>query len=158
MIIIADSSTLIALLDVGRISLLFDLFGSVVITPEVYREITVRDIHNETITRWIASGKLSLRTVAHDERYTMLIRRLDSGESESIALAKRDDLPLIIDEKKGRSIARSLGIPIIGLVGILLKLIDKGYLSRAEAIIVVEEIEANDFRMSMELKRLILDR
>ncbi len=155
MIIIADSSTLIALLDAGRISLLFDLFGTVVITPEVYREITVRDVHRETITRWIVSGKLSLKSVAHDERYTMLIKRLDPGESESIALARQDGLPLIIDEKKGRSVARSLGIPIIGLVGILLKLIDKGILSRAEAIVVVEKIEANSFRMSKELKGLI---
>ncbi len=155
MIIIADSSTLIALLDAGRISLLFDLFGTVVITPEVYREITVREIHKETITRWIVSGKLSLKTVAHDERYTMLTKRLDPGESESIALARQDGLPLIIDEKKGRSVARSLGIPIIGLVGIFLKLIDKGILSRAEAIVVVEEIEANGFRMSKALKGLI---
>jgi len=155
MIIIADSSTLIALLDVGQISLLFDLFGTVVITPEVYREITVRDVHRETITRWIVSGKLSLKSVAHDERYTMLIKRLDPGESESIALAGQDNLPLIIDEKKGRSVARSLGIPIIGLVGILLKLIDKDILSRTEAIIVIEEIEENGFRMSKELKGLI---
>ena len=47
---------------------------------------------------------------------------LDQAESEAIALAHA--LPkslLAIDEKAGRKIAQSLGIEIIGLVGILIR-------------------------------------
>ncbi|MEM8900486.1 MAG: DUF3368 domain-containing protein, partial [Bacteroidota bacterium] len=46
---------------------------------------------------------------------------LDKGEASAIALSKeiQPDF-LAIDEKKGRSIAISMGIPVIGLLGILL--------------------------------------
>ena len=39
-IVIADSSTLIALLDTDNFSLLFELFEKIIITDAVYSEIT----------------------------------------------------------------------------------------------------------------------
>ena len=103
----------------------------------------------------MAEGQLKLIAIEHGDMYEMLRKRLDRGESESIALAKKLGFPLIIDERKGRKIAQSLGINIIGLVGILLKLLEKKILSKEEAIKIVEEVEANSFRLSDGLKALI---
>lgn len=154
-IIIADSSTLIALLDTDHFSLLFELFEEIVISDEVYREITEKFDHKEKIDSCIVSNRVSLATVEHDDRYEMLRRRLDGGESESIALAKKLTLPLIIDEKKGRKIAQSLGIDIIGFVGIVLKLLEKEIISKSTATEIVEQVEENGFRLSDGLKALI---
>ncbi len=45
---------------------------------------------------------------------------LDLGESEAIALALETAADiLIIDEKRGRLKARELGIPTVGLIGII---------------------------------------
>ena len=154
-IIIADSSTLITLLDTQNSSLLFQLFEEIIITDEVYEEITHTLYHKDKINHYLAEGQLKLIAIEHGDMYEMLRKRLDRGESESIALAKKLGFPLIIDERKGRKIAQSLGINIIGLVGILLKLLEKKILSKEEAIKIVEEVEANSFRLSDGLKALI---
>ena len=154
-IIIADSSTLITLLDTDNFSLLFDLFKEIVITDEVYSEITQKFYHKEKIDAYIVSSRLKLIAIEHNEMYEMLRKRLDRGESESIALAKKLGLPLIIDERKGRKIAQSLEIKIIGFVGIVLKLLEKEIISKTEALKIVKQVEENDFRLSDGLKALI---
>ncbi len=156
-IIIADSSTLITLLDTDNFSLLFDLFEEIIITDEVYNEITQKFYHKEKIDSYILSSKLKLIAIEHNDMYEMLRKRLDGGESESIALAKKLELPLIIDERKGRKIAQSLEINIIGFVGIVLKLLEKEIISKNRAIKIVKQVEENDFRLSDGLKALIYD-
>ncbi len=69
-------------------------------------------------------------------------------------MAKRSSLPLMIDEKKGRAIAKSLGI---GLVGIILKLMDVKVVTKDRVIEIIDEVEANNFRLSNELKKLIYE-
>ena len=154
-IIIADSSTLITLLDTNNFSLLFELFEEIIISDAVYSEITQKFYHKEKIDSYILSKRLKLSSIKHDEIYEMLIKRLDKGESESIALAKKLKLPLIIDERKGRKIAKYLEIKIIGFVGIILKLLEKGIISKNRAIEIVKQVEENDFRLSSDLKDLI---
>ncbi len=154
-IVIADSSTLITLLDTNNFSLLFELFEEIIISDAVYSEITQKFYHKEKIDSYISSKRLKLSSVKHNEMYEMLIKRLDKGESESIALAKKLKLPLIIDERKGRKIAKSLEIKIIGFVGIILKLLDKKIISKDRAKEIVKEVEENDFRLSSDLKDLI---
>jgi len=154
-IIIADSSTLITLLDTDNFPLLFELFEEIIITDEVYSEITYKFNHKKTIQYYLSTNKLQLQSIEDQEIYEMLIKRLDRGESESIALAKKLELPLIIDERKGRNIAKELGIKIIDLIGIILKLMEKNIISKERAIEIVQQVEENDFRLSNGLKRLI---
>ena len=156
-IIIADSSTLITLLDTHNFSLLFELFEEIIITDKVYNEITYNIYHKEKIDGYLSSGNLSLVAIEHGDMYEMLRKRLDAGESESIALAKKLQLPLIIDERKGRKVAQSLEINIIGFVGIILKLLEKEIISKSRAVEIVEQVEENNFRLSDGLKKLIYD-
>ncbi len=154
-IIVADNSTLIALLDTNNFSLLFKLFEEIIIAKQIYDEIIYNQVHRDTIEHYIFLDKIKLQNIEEKEMYELLLKRLDAGESASIVLAKTLQLPLIIDEKKGRSIAKSLGIPIIGLVGLILKLIQKKIISKKEALEIVNNIEKNNFRLSKELKNLI---
>jgi len=85
----------------------------------------------------------------------MLRLRLDPGEAAAIALAKTRSLPLIIDERTGRKIAREHGVPIIGLIGILLKMLEKNILSKPEALRILEEAEENNFYLADALKDMI---
>jgi len=156
-IVIADSSTLIALLDTDNFSLLFELFEKIIITDAVYSEITYKYNYEQTIKHYISKNNLQIENIKEDELFEMLIKRLDIGESQSIIAAKALELPLIIDEKKGRAIAKELGIKIIGLIGIILKLIDKNIISKNQAINIIKELEENNFRISKELKKLVYE-
>jgi predicted nucleic acid-binding protein len=156
-IIIADSSTLITLLDTNNASLLFELFEEIIITDKVYEEITYNLYHKDRVDSYLLSNQFKLIAIEHNEMYDMLRKRLDAGESESIALAKKLQLPLIIDERKGRKIAKSMGVTIIGFVGIVLKLLEKEIITKSRAIKIVHQVEENDFRLSGGLKGLIYD-
>ena len=155
--VVADSSTLITLLETDNFNLLFKLFDQIIITDEVYKEITHKSQHKLTIDAGIEQSQISCQSITYDDFYAMLIKRLDRGESESIVLAKGIQIPLLIDEKKGRSIAKSLGIGIVGLIGIILKLIDSNKITKNRGIEIINEVEANNFRLSDNLKALVYE-
>ncbi|GAB6073610.1 DUF3368 domain-containing protein [Nautilia lithotrophica] len=109
--IISDSTTLIILSDLKRLDLL-TVFEKVFIPQKVYEEVIFKnDIDLPEFIEIIESPE--------NELLSNIKRILDDGESEAITLAVEKKLPLIIDEKKGRKIAKNLGIEIIGLLGIL---------------------------------------
>ena len=56
----ADSSTLITLLDMDNISLLFELFEEMIISDEVYSELTQKFYHKEKIDACLVPRKLKL--------------------------------------------------------------------------------------------------
>ena len=156
-VIVADSSTLITLLDTDNFEFIFKLFDQLIISDEVYQEVIYSGEHQVIINRHIEQSQIDKQTIEYNELYEMLIKRLDRGEAESIVLAKKSGLPLLIDEKKGRGIAKSLGINIIGLIGIILQLIKTNEISKQEAIEIVKQVEDNNFRLSEGLKKLIYD-
>lgn len=62
-------------------------------------------------------------------------------------------MPLIIDERKGRSVAASLGVKVIGLAGILVALKRTGRYEGSELLAVLDGAEAIGYRLSDSLKR-----
>lgn len=143
-IIIADSSCLIVLENIKELSLLKKLFGEILITAEVKDEFGLE------LPNWI-----KIRTVKDQSRIDALALVLNKGEASAIALSMETaESVLIIDEKKGRRIAKELNIKIIGTLGIILKAKEKGLISSIEDIL--EKLENADFRISPSLKKKIL--
>ncbi len=144
-IIIADASCLIVLENIQELSLLEKLFGEVLITEEV------KDEFGLDLPEW-----LKVREVKNHSKKEALNLILDQGEASSIALCLENaESVLIIDEKKGRRIARELGLKIIGTLGIILTAKEKGLIDSIEDIL--EKLENADFRISPTLKTKILD-
>lgn len=57
----------------------------------------------------------------------MLQLELDAGEASTIALAlENPDGRIILDERKGRSVAKRLGLKVTGTFGIIIKAKDEG--------------------------------
>ena len=99
--IISDSTTLIILLDLGRIKLLSNIFSKVYVPQSVFEEVTFKN--HSALPEF-----MEVIEVEHEELLDVLLLLLDKEESEAIVLAKQKHLPLIIDEKKGRKIAINL--------------------------------------------------
>ena len=156
-IVISDSTTIISLINIERFELLFKFSDQIIITPSVYSEVSVKKSAKRIIDEYITLEKVDIMEVTNIQKVKELLIRLDLGESESIVLAEEQNLPLIIDEKKGKKVALSFGIKSIGLVGILLLYKKKKYLSNKEIIEIVDELREVNFRVSNKLLGLLLE-
>ena len=102
-----------------KLGILFLL--NVIIPEAVYKELIVE---HSSLPEFITVE--SIRDKKHGEE---LKKVLDEGEAEAIVLAKEKQADLLlIDEKKGRSIAEREGIPIVGLMGVLVAAVKQGLL------------------------------
>jgi len=142
--IISDSTTLIILNDLKRFDLLSNIFEKVYIPKKVFEEVSFKN--NFELPEFI-----EIIEVKQNELLKNLKIILDEGESEAITLAVQKNLPLIIDEKKGRKIAKNLNLEIIGLLGILYINYKKEYLSKKEIKIFLDEAVSNGYRISDKL-------
>ena len=156
-IIISDSTTLISLINIERFELLFKFSDTIIVTPSVYSEVTAQKSAKQVLNEYISLSKVVVSDVKNSQKVKELLIRLDIGESESIVLAEERNLPLIIDEKRGKKIALSFGIEAIGLIGILLVYKKRGYISNAEIVEIVEELRGVNFRVSDVLLELLLE-
>ncbi|MCL0096761.1 DUF3368 domain-containing protein [Thermodesulfovibrionales bacterium] len=85
-----------------------------------------------------------------------LTRDLDRGEAEAIMLALEVDAEqMLLDEREGRRVAKSLGLKVTGVLGILLRAQREGKLPSLQE--VMDELqEKAGFRIGVELATDIL--
>jgi hypothetical protein len=118
---IVDTSVLIALEKLHLSQALCKLYSEVIIPHAVVEEFGRPDL-----------PCLTIRPV--QSRLTNLFVQelsLGKGESEVIALAVETGIRAIIDDSKARKIAESLGLKVVGTIGILLKAEATGLISSA---------------------------
>jgi predicted nucleic acid-binding protein len=115
-IIISDAGCLIALRRLNKLELLRDIFGTVMTTSEIRNEVS------ENLPAWIETRECTKTSKKKD-----LEKIVDAGQASVIALAlETSNAVLIIDEKKGRKLARESGIEIIGTLKVLLIAQERG--------------------------------
>lgn len=121
MIVVADTSVFLNLGRIGQAELLRQLYSKVAAPP------VVRDEFVSVVTRfprfqgltfpdWVVV-QAPLTTLATIAPWA----RLDPGESAALALAS--ELPadlVLVDEARGREVARRLGLRVAGLLAVLL--------------------------------------
>lgn len=156
MIVVADSSPLIALSRIGRLGLLQQMFGRLMVPDAVWREVTGCDPARAGVAEMLQTPWIERRSVSDMSLVNLLRQDLGAGESEAIVLARevKADM-LLIDERLGRSAATRLGLPITGLVGILIDARRSGLLPDADAVILELRTKAG-FWISDALVDLIL--
>jgi predicted nucleic acid-binding protein len=73
------------------------------------------------------------------------------GEAEAIELALVRQLPLIIDERKGRKIARQKNLSVIGFAGLMVLAAKRQYKTPKAALELLEQAILSGFRLSSQL-------
>ena len=148
MIVVSDTSCISNLLSIGREELLPRLFGEVLIPPAVLSELLRFHVRVPDFVRCVAPAEMG--------KMASLSQELDLGEAEAICLAlelKADRL--LIDEAPGRAAALREGIPIIGLVGVLVTAKRTGLVGAISPILQQLEEDAG-FYLSASLKENVL--
>lgn len=111
MVVVSDTSPLTALLLAGHDDLLQSLFDRVVIPPSVQRELLRAHAALPLWIEVVAPRSIPLSVSEAD---------LDPGETEAIALAlELHPETLLMDERLGRRLAMRHGLPVTGLLGLL---------------------------------------
>ena len=123
--VISDSSTLIHLARIGRLSLLREMFEDIIIPSAVWQEVVVEGRGRagaQEVETALNEGWIRLVEVVDHLLLKMLKRELDDGEAEAIALALELKAQLLlIDESEGREVATLYDLPKTGVVGILMR-------------------------------------
>lgn len=141
-IVIADTSCFILLDNIEELDLLKALFGHVITTSIIAAEF------GSPLPEWI-----QIRTVKDVLFQSSL--DIDPGEASAIALAIESEPSLIVlDDAKGRKIARKLNLNYTGTLGILLKAKRSGIIPALRPLL--EKIQLTNFRYSNEVFQEIL--
>ena len=113
--VVLDTSSIISLAVIDQLEILHKLFAETIIPGAVWNELLRTDIPN------IAKIKKVFKDCIREASdCTYLLPFVDEGEAEAIVLCRENESDfLVIDDKKGRSIAAEMGIECIGTLGIL---------------------------------------
>ena len=144
-IIISDTTTLIVLERQQHLFLLCKLFKQVIIPIAVYEELLVGLQNNNPLKKIKC---ITIEPVASSSQLNNLLTILDKGEAEAIELAVKKQLPLIIDERKGRKIAQRLGLVITGLAGLLILAVERNVLNSKQAKNLLNMAVQDGYRLS----------
>nr|WP_238361131.1 DUF3368 domain-containing protein [Iningainema tapete] len=130
--------------------LLRDIFGTVIIPQEVYNEVTVGNYPAARlvpVASWIEVQPVgSIQMVQALQVQT----DLDLGECAAIVLAQELKAEqLLIDDLDARKLAKSIGLPLIGTVGVLLLAKEKGLIFSVKD--VMDELITNGMWISQRL-------
>lgn len=145
--VVCDASPLIALEQIGQLTLLQKLFDHILIPNAVAHEVSP----SVSLPTWVTVFPVS-------KPFIPIIQAapLGPGETEAISLAfELKAYLLILDERPGRRLAEELGLMVIGTLGVLVACKKHGHIKLVRPF--MEELMQHDFRISRSLYRLVID-
>lgn len=154
MTVVSDTSPILYLLLIDQIDLLPRLYQTIVIPDVVHAEMQAVGAP-ATLQNWISVPPdwLEISPVPEGD-YTRLTR-LQSGEQAAIVLARflQADL-LIVDDLDARNAAQSLGLEIIGMLGILGEAARRNWIDFPS--VLNQLLKETNFRISLKLAKELL--
>ena len=155
LLVVADTTPLNYLVQLGAIELLELLFHRVLVPRAVIQELS----HNKSVAAlqaWVVTLPPWIEVV-DDVRLDMtLSQTLGAGERDAISLAVQLGASLLlIDEVAGRRAAQERNLPVAGTLAILL---EGSLRQNTEFSASLKELRRLGFRMTDELERAMLAR
>jgi len=151
--VVSNTTPLISLASIGKLELLKDIFGEIIIADAVYNEIKAKQGYgyNEIDTDFIKVQ--SIKGIAYRD---FLLNQLDLGETETIILAKELDADfVIIDENIAYKIAKSSELNVVRTLSILLRAKEKGLIPALKPLL--DEMMLKGRWYSQRVYRAILE-
>ena len=157
MIVISDTSVISGLIKIQQLTLLRSLFSEILIPPAVRSELEELTRFNYDLSPLEEASWIIIQAPADPALIGKFEQVLDRGEAEAIALAKELQADfLLIDERKGRSIAEGEGLMVIGLAGILIRAKQLQVIPLVKPLL--DNLIKNNFRISKALYQIVLAR
>lgn len=155
-LVIVDAGPLIAFSSVGKLELLQNLFGQIMVPEAVVNETQYQNrsgaslIQSALDSGWLRSVPPSVPQPAWKEP-----RSLGKGEAAAIQLALQNPgALLILDDRLARREVLHFGLQIVGSVRLLVVAQERGVIEQAEEI--VEQMAENGYRISPQLLEKVI--
>ena len=143
-IIISDTSCLIALTNAHKLDILTKTYKNIQVTPEVKKEYEEK---GDMLPSWIKAKEPN-----NTEWVNKLKAEFGGGESEAIVLAKETENGLLVlDDSKARNYAADIGIKVTGTMGIIDEARKRKIITINEAVDTLTIMKNNGFRVSDKL-------
>lgn len=153
MILVADASALIALSACDSLRLLDALFGNVIVPEAVFFEVAGTNKPQSARLHSYLQGKV--RTV-NMQNFVYLDAFADAGETQAMLLYKEVAADyLLIDDKRGRKVAKINQIKTVGSLGVLLQAKRAGLIPQIAPLI--EQITASPVFIGAGLIQTVLE-
>jgi predicted nucleic acid-binding protein len=153
MILVADASALVALAACDGLHLLDALFGEVWVPEAVLREVVIVGKPQSARLSKYLEGKVRAVDMQH---FVFLDAFADAGETAAMLLYKELGADyLLIDDKRGRKVARINQIKTIGSLGVLLQAKRTGLVPAVAPLL--EQIAESLVFLGPDLVRLVLE-
>jgi predicted nucleic acid-binding protein len=117
--LVVDTSPLVVLSKVGRVDLLRDVAGTLVVASAVADEIRAGP-PNDPARVALESGRFG-KPITVDLLPTVVEWGLGAGESAVLSLAAISSAVAVMDDREARRAAHALGVPVVGTLGIVLQ-------------------------------------
>ncbi len=163
---VSDSTPLIYLAKIGRLSLLKGVFKSIYVPEAVFDEAVTQGkalnmidafIIEKAVGDWIIRERVEPEVDA-EYRFIDTNTRLGTGEKEALKLCKQLGARYFIaDDREARRVSRILNIKPVGTLGVLVEAYRQGLIAKAEALQILEALMKTGFRMSVSVYRRVLD-
>jgi predicted nucleic acid-binding protein len=147
MVVVSNTSPLNYLVLIGCDHLLPALFGGVLVPETVFNELDSAQSPpaiRQWVNHWPSWAEVRPATLLPAD-----LQSLDGGEAAAIALALTTDAHLVLlDERKGRRVAREHNLVIAGTLGVLESGATRGLIRLPDALDVLAK---TSFRISPKL-------
>jgi len=136
MIVVSNTSPILNLSTIGRLSILGHLYGRVLVPEAVWQELESIQAERGETESVLSHPWLETRSVVDRRLVGALRAELDPGEAEAIVLAIEVSADLVlIDERKARGAASRFGLRYIGLLGVLIDAKHRGIIPSVKDVL-----------------------
>ena len=150
--VIANTTPLIALANVGHLDILHKLYGDILIPEAVLEEIKsepARTVVNNS--EWIKVCSIS----SSDDK-KLYRARLHAGEVEVMILAGEKDADLLImDDNAAKKTAKYMGFKVTGTLGVLMRAKQEGCIDAVKPIVMA--LIADGLYISKRVMQFVLE-
>jgi uncharacterized protein len=152
--IVSDAGPIVVFARIGRLSLLREVTGILLIPDAVHSEIFAKNGAMPGASEVAQATWIQRVSVADRSIVDRMSNVLHEGEREAIALAKERSAQLLVDEIRGRRVASDQGVEVIGTLRVLDYAKRSGHIGLVQPIIAEMQSQGYRFERTLILRFL----
>jgi len=139
---VSNAGPLIHLAKIGRLNLLREIFNEIIIPKAVKVEVIDKGREKGKPDAFLIDAVDWIKVIDDPTNAYQLAEKvgIHPGEACAILLAKSLEVPVLLDDSDARKFALGLGLKVVGSVGIIIKAVRSGLISKDEGLNDLEKL------------------